>query len=127
MLSRHGEQTPAIVVVQGTTRETLRLFGDSYAVALVRAAMFNGAISWSPFRQTKPCHHIIDKSTAAPQESEFLEASMATLSEASYFDSFGPPAFLPAASGKTHIATTMKTAVTMMKVAKSARTGEPFQ
>jgi hypothetical protein len=50
MLARHGDQTPAIVVVQGATRETLRLFGDSYAVALVRAAMFNGAISWSPFR-----------------------------------------------------------------------------
>jgi hypothetical protein len=50
MLSRHGEQTPAIVIVQGSTRETLRLFGDSYAIALARAAMFNGAISWSPFR-----------------------------------------------------------------------------
>ena len=50
MLSRHGEQTPAVVVVQGGTRETLRLFGDSYAVALVRAAMFNGAVSWSPLQ-----------------------------------------------------------------------------
>jgi len=48
MLSRHGEQTAAVVFVQGTTRETLRLFGDSYAVSLVRAAMFNAAVSWSP-------------------------------------------------------------------------------
>jgi hypothetical protein len=47
MLSRHGEQTAAVVFVQGM-RETLRLFGDSYAVSLVRAAMFNAAVSWSP-------------------------------------------------------------------------------
>lgn len=46
MLSRHGEQTAAVVFVQGNT--TLRLFGDSYAVALVRTAMFNAAVNWSP-------------------------------------------------------------------------------
>jgi hypothetical protein len=28
MLSRHGEQTAAVVFVQGNTKETLRLFGD---------------------------------------------------------------------------------------------------
>jgi hypothetical protein len=48
MLSRHGEQTTAVVFVQGNTKETLRLFGDSYAVALVRTAMFDAAVSWSP-------------------------------------------------------------------------------
>jgi hypothetical protein len=47
MLSRHGEQKAAVVFVQGDTRETLRLFGDSYAVSLVRTAMFNAAVSWS--------------------------------------------------------------------------------
>jgi hypothetical protein len=48
MLSRHGEQIAAVVFVQGNTKETLRLFGDSYAVALVRTAMFNAAVRWSP-------------------------------------------------------------------------------
>jgi hypothetical protein len=48
MLSRHGEQTATVVFVQGTTRETLRLSGDPYAVSLVRTAMFNAAVSWSP-------------------------------------------------------------------------------
>jgi hypothetical protein len=48
MLSRHDEQSATVVFVQGTRRETLRLFGEPYAVSLVRAAMFNAAISWSP-------------------------------------------------------------------------------
>ena len=48
MLSRHGEQSATVVFVQGTMRETLRLFGDPYAVSLVRTAMFNAAVSWSP-------------------------------------------------------------------------------
>ena len=48
VLAKHGDQTPNVVVVQGDTKETLRLFGDSYAVALVRTAMFNAAVSWSP-------------------------------------------------------------------------------
>jgi hypothetical protein len=30
-------------------KETLRLFGDPYAVAHVCAAMFNAAIRWQPF------------------------------------------------------------------------------
>ena len=49
MLSRHGEQLPNVVVVQGSGKETLRLFRDSHAVTRVRTAMFNAAISWSPF------------------------------------------------------------------------------
>jgi len=47
-LARHGEQTPNVVVVQGDSKETLRLFGESHAVAVVRAALFNVAIAWSP-------------------------------------------------------------------------------
>jgi len=49
MLSRHGEQMPNVVVVQGSGKETLRLFGDPHAVTRVRAAMFNAALSWAPF------------------------------------------------------------------------------
>jgi hypothetical protein len=30
--SRHGEQTPNIVIVVGDNKETLRLFGESHAV-----------------------------------------------------------------------------------------------
>jgi len=48
MLSKHGEQSADVVVVQGSGKETLRLFGDFYAVSRVRAAMFNAAISWRP-------------------------------------------------------------------------------
>jgi hypothetical protein len=47
-LSRHGEQSANVVVVQGGGRETLRLFGDAHAKTLVRAALFNAAVSWSP-------------------------------------------------------------------------------
>jgi hypothetical protein len=42
-----GEQDAA--VVQGDSKETLRLFGEPYAVARVRTAMFNAAISWRDF------------------------------------------------------------------------------
>jgi len=49
MLSRFGEQAATVVIVQGQTRETFRLFGEPYAVALVRTALFNAAVSWSPF------------------------------------------------------------------------------
>jgi len=48
MLSRHGEQAADVVVVQGTTKDTLRFFGASYAVSRVRAALFNVALSWTP-------------------------------------------------------------------------------
>ena len=47
-LARHGDQTPNVVVVQGDTKETLRLFGESHAVGVVRAALFNAAVTWSP-------------------------------------------------------------------------------
>lgn len=47
-LSRHGEQAANVVVVQGGTKETLRLFGDTHTKTLVRAALFNAAVSWSP-------------------------------------------------------------------------------
>jgi hypothetical protein len=46
--SRHGDQAPNVVVIQGETKETLRLFGDTHAVGIVRAALFNAAIAWSP-------------------------------------------------------------------------------
>jgi hypothetical protein len=48
MLARLGEQDPAVVFIQGMTRETLRYIGDAYAVSLVRAALFNAAVRWSP-------------------------------------------------------------------------------
>ena len=48
VLARHGDQTPNVVVVQGDTKETLRLFGESHAVGVVRAALFNAAVTWSP-------------------------------------------------------------------------------
>ena len=48
MLARHGEQSADIVVVVGNSKETLRLFGEPVAVARVRAAMFNAAVTWSP-------------------------------------------------------------------------------
>jgi hypothetical protein len=47
-LSRRGEQAANVVVVQGSGKETLRLFGDSHAKTVVRAALFNAAVSWSP-------------------------------------------------------------------------------
>jgi hypothetical protein len=47
-LAKHGDQTPNVVVVLGDTKETLRLFGESHAVSVVRAALFNAAIAWSP-------------------------------------------------------------------------------
>jgi hypothetical protein len=48
-LMKHGEPEAAVVVVQGESKETLRLFGEPYAVARVRAAMFNAAIGWRDF------------------------------------------------------------------------------
>ena len=50
MLARHGEQMPNIVVIVGNSRETLRLFGETHAVGLVRTALFNAAVSWSPLQ-----------------------------------------------------------------------------
>ena len=48
LLSRHGDQAANVVIVQGSRQETLRLSGDSRAITLVRAALFNAAVSWSP-------------------------------------------------------------------------------
>jgi len=47
-LAKHGDQIPNVVVVQGATKETLRLFGESHAIGVVRAALFNAAIAWFP-------------------------------------------------------------------------------
>jgi hypothetical protein len=38
------------VIVQGDSKETLRLFGETHAVGRVRAALFNAAVSWSPLQ-----------------------------------------------------------------------------
>ena len=48
-LAKQGDQDPAVVVVQGDSKETLRLFGEPYAVNRVRTAMFNAAVSWRDF------------------------------------------------------------------------------
>lgn len=47
-LATRGEALPDVVVVQGDTKETLRLFGEPYSVGRVRAALFNAALSWTP-------------------------------------------------------------------------------
>jgi len=46
MLSKFGEQTADVVVVQGSGKETLRLFGEPYSVSCVRAALFHAAVRW---------------------------------------------------------------------------------
>lgn len=43
-----GEIATDVVVVQGDSKETLRLHGSAYSVNRVRMAMFNAAISWMP-------------------------------------------------------------------------------
>ncbi len=48
-LTKHGEPDAAVVVVQGDTKETLRLLGEAYAVTRVRTAMFNAALRWRDF------------------------------------------------------------------------------
>jgi hypothetical protein len=48
-LSKHGEQAPTVVIVQGDSKETLRLFGEAFAVTRVRTAMFNAALRWRNF------------------------------------------------------------------------------
>ena len=47
MLAR-GEVATDVVVVQGDSKDTLRLYGSPYSVARVRVAMFNAAINWKP-------------------------------------------------------------------------------
>jgi len=50
ILSKSGEQDPNIVIVHGDCRETLRLVGETNAVARVRTAMFNVAVTFAPLR-----------------------------------------------------------------------------
>ncbi len=47
-LHSRGESSADVVVVQGDSRETFRLFGLPYSVGRVRAAMFNAAVNWTP-------------------------------------------------------------------------------
>ena len=47
-LAHRGEPSADVVVVQGSGKDTLRLFGTPYSVNRVRAAMFNAAIRWTP-------------------------------------------------------------------------------
>jgi hypothetical protein len=47
-LAHRGEATADIVIVQGDSKETLRLFGDSFSTGRVREAMFNAALGWRP-------------------------------------------------------------------------------
>jgi len=45
-LATRGEPMAQVVVVQGDSKETLRLHGDPYSVSRVRDAMFHAAIRW---------------------------------------------------------------------------------
>jgi hypothetical protein len=47
-LATRGELNAEVVVVQGAGKETLRLSGSPFAVSLVRAAMFNATMRWTP-------------------------------------------------------------------------------
>ena len=47
-LSKYGEQAPTVVVIQGSSQETLRLFGEPVAVSRVRTVMFNAVLSFTP-------------------------------------------------------------------------------
>src|SRR5262249_29466253 len=49
-LALRGETLADVVVIQGDSKETLRLFGEGYSVGRVRAALFNAALSWSPLQ-----------------------------------------------------------------------------
>jgi hypothetical protein len=47
-LASRGELAADVVVVQGDHQHTLRFHGASYSVSVVREAMFNAAVSWTP-------------------------------------------------------------------------------
>jgi hypothetical protein len=47
-IQSRGDFAADVVVVEGDSKETLRLYGIPYSVARVRTAMFNAAISWRP-------------------------------------------------------------------------------
>jgi hypothetical protein len=53
-LYARGEISAEVVVAQGFSRSTLRLFGNPYSVTLVRAAIINAAISWAPLESFLP-------------------------------------------------------------------------
>jgi len=46
VLSKRGTQAAEVVVIQGNSRESFRLFGEPSAVSRVRAALFNAAVRW---------------------------------------------------------------------------------
>ena len=48
-LAHRGEPAAEVVIVQGSGKDTLRLFGAPYSVNRVRTAMFNAAVRWAPF------------------------------------------------------------------------------
>jgi hypothetical protein len=52
VFAKHGEPEAAVVVVQGDGKETLRLFGEPYALGRVRTAMFNAALTWREYNLT---------------------------------------------------------------------------
>src|SRR5262245_20919581 len=47
-LDARGEISAEVVVAQGFSKSTLRLFGSPYSVWLVRAAMLKEAVGWLP-------------------------------------------------------------------------------
>jgi hypothetical protein len=47
LLSKHGDQNPNVVVVHGHSGN-LHLVGESHAVARVRTALFNAAVTLTP-------------------------------------------------------------------------------
>jgi hypothetical protein len=47
-LASRGELAADVVIVQGGHQHTLRFCGSSHSVSVVRAAMFNAAVSWAP-------------------------------------------------------------------------------
>ena len=47
-LQSRGELTAEVVVMQGQSKETFRVFGSPFAVGRVRTALFNAAVNWTP-------------------------------------------------------------------------------
>jgi hypothetical protein len=47
-IQSRGDFAADVVVIEGDSKETLRLYGLPYSVGRVRAAMFNAAINWKP-------------------------------------------------------------------------------
>lgn len=53
-LDARGEISAEVVVAQGYSKSTLRLFGSPYSVSLVRAAIINAGINWLPLESFLP-------------------------------------------------------------------------